>query len=112
MSRKEKEIVTLLAACLTVLWLIFTPGCPIRNATGIPCPGCGMSRAWLAVLGLDFPEAFRYHPMFWALPVLFWLFWKDFKPFRRRWANITVVMALGVGLTACWLIRLRLHLIA
>lgn len=111
MSRREKGIATLLAAILTALWLFFTPGCPIRNATGIPCPGCGMSRAWLAVLRLDVPEAFRCHPMFWAVPVFFWLFWKDFRPFRRRWRNAAAVILLTAGLVVCWLIRLKLHLI-
>ena len=32
------------------------------------CAGCGMSRAWLSLLRLDFAGAFRFHPLFW-LPV-------------------------------------------
>ena len=42
--------------------------CPIRFLTGISCPGCGMSRAWLAVLRWDWPTAFAFHPLF-LLPV-------------------------------------------
>lgn len=42
--------------------------CPIRFLTGISCPGCGMSRAWLAVLRLDWETAFAFHPLF-LLPV-------------------------------------------
>ncbi len=48
-------------------------GCPIRFVTGIPCPGCGLSRAYLALLKLDFAGAFHYHPLFWAVPLLFGL---------------------------------------
>lgn len=42
--------------------------CPILLLTGISCAGCGMSRAWLALLRLDLPGAAAFHPLFW-LPV-------------------------------------------
>lgn len=42
--------------------------CPILFLTGISCAGCGMSRAWMALLRLDVSAAFQYHPLFW-LPV-------------------------------------------
>lgn len=37
--------------------------CPIRFLTGVSCAGCGMSRAWLALLRLDFAAAFAFHPL-------------------------------------------------
>lgn len=55
----------LLAVGLVVLLDI---GCFFRYITGVPCPGCGMTRAHLAVLRLDFQEAFFYHPL-WFLPL-------------------------------------------
>ena len=42
--------------------------CPIKFLTGISCPGCGMSRAWLAVLRWDWRTAFAFHPLF-LLPI-------------------------------------------
>ncbi len=41
-------------------WL---PGysCPIRHATGIPCPSCFLTRSICASLGGDFETAFRFH---------------------------------------------------
>ena len=33
--------------------------CPINRFTGLVCPGCGVSRMFLALFRLDFPEAFR-----------------------------------------------------
>ena len=42
---------------LFVAWLalyLLDIGCVFRLMTGIPCPGCGMTRAWLAALRLDF----------------------------------------------------------
>ncbi|MBR6791065.1 MAG: DUF2752 domain-containing protein [Oscillospiraceae bacterium] len=63
----------LLKKCLPLLILaaavfLLDIGCPIRKLTGFPCPGCGMTRACLAALRLNFAEAFRYHPL-WILPV-------------------------------------------
>ena len=50
-------------------------GCPIRWLTGIPCAGCGMSRAFLSVFTGHFRAAYGYHPLvFPVLPlVLLWL---------------------------------------
>ncbi len=55
----------LLAAAvgLSLLW-----GCPIRQLAGIGCPLCGISRALLAAVRLDFSAAFRYHPLWPVLP--------------------------------------------
>jgi hypothetical protein len=36
--------------------------CPFKALTGIPCPGCGMTRAILAVTKGDFHGAFSYNP--------------------------------------------------
>lgn len=41
--------------------------CPLRIFAGIPCPGCGITRAFLLVLQGRFYEATRIHP-FW-IPV-------------------------------------------
>lgn len=36
--------------------------CPIRYVTGIPCPGCGMSRALGCLLRLDIMGSLRCNP--------------------------------------------------
>ena len=59
---------------LFVAWLalyLLDIGCIFRMMTGAPCPGCGMTRAWLAALRLDFAAAFAYHPLFWVVPIAF-----------------------------------------
>lgn len=61
------------AFCIIVVFYLFLQmvlgiGCPIKFLTGISDAGCGMSRAWLSVLHLDFGRAFYYHPL-WMLPV-------------------------------------------
>lgn len=49
-------------------------GCPIKFITGISCPGCGMTRAWISALHLDFKSAFYYHPLFFSVPFMLILF--------------------------------------
>ena len=70
---------------------------------GVPCPGCGMTRATLAALRLDFQEAFRMHPMFWAMPLLGVHLFLDGGLFRHRWANVFFLCAVGVGFLLSWL---------
>lgn len=43
--------------------------CPIKYLTGISCAGCGMTRAYLSLLRLDFSKAFYYHPLFFLPPI-------------------------------------------
>lgn len=43
--------------------------CPIKYLTGISCAGCGMTRAYLALLRLDLSKAFYYHPLFFLPPI-------------------------------------------
>ena len=46
--------------------------CPIKFITGISCPGCGMTRAWISVLyHHDLHRALHFHPLFWiVIPAL------------------------------------------
>jgi hypothetical protein len=37
--------------------------CPFANLTGHPCPGCGLTRAALALARLDVATAVRLHPL-------------------------------------------------
>ena len=47
--------------------------CLFNKLTGLLCPGCGNSRAALALMRLDLPAAFRYNPVF--LLEFFYLGW-------------------------------------
>lgn len=45
--------------------------CIIKNITGLPCPSCGMTRAYLAFFKGDIKTAFFYHPLFFLVPIIF-----------------------------------------
>ena len=77
----KKNIFNMVPAVLAVviLYIIFFItgiGCPIKFITGISCAGCGMTRAYLSLLHLDFREAFHYHPLFWLPPVFLVILYK------------------------------------
>lgn len=55
----------------TLITLLVLPrfGCPFYNLIHIPCPCCGVTRAWLAFFSGNMSDAFRYHALFPFLPV-------------------------------------------
>jgi len=45
-------------------WLApIVPGCPFHALTGVPCPGCGTTRAVLALARGDVTGAFGWNPL-------------------------------------------------
>lgn len=67
---KEYAKIILALGIVCLAFHITGVGCPFQYMTGISCAGCGMTRAWLCVLHLDFPGAFAYHPLFWTVPLI------------------------------------------
>ena len=69
--RYKSALVAILAVVLLYgIFYIVGIGCPIKYVTGISCGGCGMTRAYLALLHLDFVGAFHYHPLFFLPPLV------------------------------------------
>lgn len=86
-KEKLKDLLSAGSAILAIalLYLFFHLvgiGCPIRYTTGISCPGCGMTRAVLALLRFDFAAAFQFHPLVYVLPFALLVFL-----FRHRISN-------------------------
>lgn len=105
-----------LALCALALY-VTDIGCIIRFVTGVSCPGCGLTRAWLCALSLEFDAALAYHPLFWAVPLVVMAaiaydrasrpsFAADPSARRLRAAlRIALVLAL-IAFVSVWLIRL------
>ena len=98
----------LAAAVLAAVWLQIP--CLLRSFTGIPCPTCGMTRAWLACFRLEIGVAFFYHPMFWSIPVLALAFLLDGFSFPGKKATDVIYIVTLLGFGAIWLIRIALTL--
>ena len=84
--------------------------CPFRLLFRIPCPCCGLTRAWKAALQLDFLSAFYYHPLFWFIPPLkLYTAHRSVLPRRlsKKAENILLITA-AVLILAVYLIRIYL----
>lgn len=71
--RRFQEDLRFVPALLAAIAVIGITGCPIRQLTGISCAGCGMTRAWLRLLTLQWEAAFACHPLVLA-PAVFVVF--------------------------------------
>ena len=67
-----------------LLMLVQPYRCPFLSLTGIPCPGCGMTRALCHLLQGNFRVAFSYNPLVFVLPLYLFLIACDATPFARR----------------------------
>lgn len=100
---KTKLLLTGLYGCLLLVFWYFQIPCVSIRLLGIPCPGCGMTRAMAAALRLDFAAAFGYHPMFWAVPIAYVYFLFDGKLLNKPWADKTVLWLIVGGFLAQWI---------
>ena len=48
--------------------------CLIKRTIGIPCMGCGMSRAFVYLFSFNFSQAFFYHPLVFIIPFIILVF--------------------------------------
>ena len=95
-----------LYGAVLVLWHALKLPCVWQALFGIICPGCGMSRAWLAALRLDFAKAFSLHPMFWSVPFLALYILFDGQLFKNKWVNYGALGLILGGFVICYMIRL------
>ena len=95
-----KRVLTIivLTSILVVIFYISDIKCLFKYTIGVPCPGCGLTRAWLSFLKMDFDAAFKWHPLFWIVPVfiIIAVFMKG-EVFKNKTAN-----------TVLWLLMLLL----
>ena len=106
MKKVGKKTIILVILCGVLLALIGAYICPFNLFFKIPCPGCGMTRAYLALLRLDVFGAFEWHPLF---PIPFFVFlyiiFRDKLKALHKY-EIPLTVALLVLFIATWIICL------
>ena len=100
---RTKLIATLAVLAFAALLAVLDLPCPILRFTGIPCPGCGMTRALIGAAQLRFAYAFQMHAMFWSVPVLYLYFLCDGRLFGRRPVNAAVLIIIAAGFLLNWI---------
>jgi hypothetical protein len=89
--------------------------CPMQHALGIPCPGCGLSRAITALLHGDWHAALRLHafaPIVLAVLALITAMAVLPEPLRRRGVAAVARFERRTGLTALVLVALMAYWLA
>ena len=73
MKNSELKILGRTIAIAAVIYSLLGIRCPFKAIFNIPCPGCGMTRAIISALRLNFKMAFYYHPLFILVPFILWV---------------------------------------
>ena len=107
----------LVAAVLGAAVALGVPLCPFAIVTRLPCPGCGLTRATLALLHGHFHEAFRLHPLAVVVsPVVVGAFsynaftyiaqgrWAAAESVQGRWVTIFAIVV-GTAMVGLWIAR-------
>lgn len=91
-----------LAGILALLYLLisnyfFRTPCPIAILFHFPCPGCGMTRACMALFRCQFLQAVHYHAMiFLWLPLI--IYFAFFRYFFQKEPPLFLPICIGIGL--------------
>ncbi len=96
---------TLYIGLLLIFWALKFP-CLFQSIFGLPCPGCGMSRALFALLRLDIVSAFKFHPMFWSVPIFYFYFIFDFNVTGNKYIDKAVIFLIALGFLINWLLKI------
>ena len=120
-SRKFTNLSYLLPISLTSYLFLkqkfpWLPGysCPIRHATGVPCPSCFLTRSICASLGGDFLNAFKIH-LFGPPLAIFLIIWSILSFKKKKLLKINFKgksFYIGVFLFLIyWIYRLTMYFI-
>ena len=102
--RLEKILVLGGLALAVIICRIFQIPCLYKAISGIPCPTCGITRAYIALLQLDIGEAFAYHPLFWTIPILVLFFLFDGKIFVKKSLNLVIPLGIVILFFVRWIL--------
>ena len=88
--------------------------CAFHNLTGLPCPGCGLTRAWVSIAHGHLSESLVWHPLgpFLFGCALFYVVWSAWvalqrPPFRAPQKLQNFVIGAGTALLlSLWAARL------
>ena len=69
--KQMKAAIFIITVYMVLVDFLFGYVCPSMVILGLPCPGCGLTRAAISLAHLDFNMALYYNPMiFFALPLI------------------------------------------
>lgn len=88
LSNKDILVFAIIVTAYALLpYALGQSNCMFKAMFGLPCPGCGMTRACISLLKLDFTKAMHFHPLFWLPPIAFvaWIAVKNKSNTAANW---------------------------
>ena len=90
--------------------LVFHAFCPLIIFCGLPCPGCGISRATAYFLTCRWQQAWQMNPMVFPIAAAAVYFgWNRYLLGRKAKGIKAVIIALTVLLVAAYAVRMYLY---
>lgn len=108
MKKINEKVVGLIILCGILLSFLGIYKCPLNLFLGISCPGCGMTRAYIALLNFDLMKAFEWYPLF-PIPIIVvvYMFFRK-KLVKLHKYELKMVVAISLWFIVTWVIRLLL----
>lgn len=100
-------IAIILVIYFTIAYLVmgyYNITCVFLELFGIPCPGCGMTRALVALTRFDFYSAIKYNVVIFFMPYVFIYIFFDYK---HKIHNILLCL-IAVVAVVNWIIKIIL----
>ena len=100
---------------LLVIYSIFAvyfkfDGCISKLIFGLPCPGCGLSRAGISLLMLDFSKAWHYNPIIFLIPfMLLLLIFKDVEWVNKIFKKKILWIIILILIISCYIVRMIMY---
>lgn len=79
--------------CVFLLMYYTGITCVYKHFLGVPCPGCGMTRALICLLKLDFAGAWGYNPLIFAMPYVFLYLFCDWRKPIHKYILVLIAIA-------------------
>ena len=114
-KKQSLKIIIRNTVIITVFLIVFQvlagTLCFFQATMGMPCPGCGMTRAYTCLFELDIKGALYYHPLFWYIPIIVFAVLYKYIRYNKQsvmWFNIFTILSLFL-FVGVYIVRMILY---
>lgn len=106
LTEKIKGAALFAALCVLVYLIGDGVFCQLKAFTGLPCPGCGLTRAFTCLLSGQWAQSFFYHPLWPLILLLAVLYFMNLFFDNRLIYNQKLILSVLGAFLGVYLIRM------